>query len=266
MSRLAIGLEYDGTCFSGWQRQAHAASVQAAVEQAISRVADEPVSVSAAGRTDAGVHALGQVAHFDTAARRDERSWLLAANSNLAPAINVSWVRHTDPAFDARYSATARTYCYLVLNRAARSALMRDRVWWLRGTLDLAAMQAAAALVLGRHDFSAFRAGECQARTTTRDLQMLDLRRAGAFVVVTCRANAFLHHMVRNLVGSLVRVGRGEEEPGWLRAVLDGRDRRAAGMTAPAHGLYLARVHYPGHFGIPAPGPLLNDDCESHLL
>lgn len=260
MPRLAIGLEYDGTRFCGWQRQGHASSIQAAVEGAFSRVADAPLTIHAAGRTDAGVHALGQVAHFDTDAVRDARSWLLGANSNLDPEISVSWVREVDPAFDARRSAIARTYSYLILNRPARSALAHRRAWWVHAPLDVAAMQAAADLVLGEHDFSAFRAAECQARTAIRDLQQLSLRRAGAFVLVTCRANAFLHHMVRNLVGSLARVGRGEEQPQWLRAVLDGGDRRAAGMTAPAHGLYLARVHYPERFGIPAPQLFLPGD------
>jgi tRNA pseudouridine38-40 synthase len=155
--------------------------------------------------------------------------------------------------FDARYSAVARTYHYLILNQPARSALVRDRAWWLAADLDIAAMRAAAALLIGEHDFSAFRAMQCQARTATRDLQLLDLRRAGPFIVVECRANAFLHHMVRNIVGSLVRVGRGEEPPEWIAQVLDSRDRRVAGMTAVAGGLYLTRVHYPAAFDMPRP-------------
>jgi tRNA pseudouridine38-40 synthase len=260
MPRLAIGLEYDGTGFCGWQRQEHAVSIQAAVERAISLVADEPVSVNAAGRTDAGVHATGQVAHFDTGATRVPRSWLLGANSNLPPGISVSWVQAVAAGFDARYSAVARTYRYLILNRAARSALYRHRAWWLFGELDVGAMQAAAPLLLGEHDFSAFRAAQCQARSPRRELQQLSVGRWGPFVVIECRANAFLHHMVRNIVGSLVRIGRREEPPEWLRAVLDGRDRRAAGMTAAAEGLYLCRVHYPAALGIPQAQSLLPGD------
>lgn len=253
MARLAIGIEYDGTRYCGWQRQDHALSVQAVLEEALSRVADEPVAVGAAGRTDAGVHARGQVAHFDTAAIREPRAWLLGTNSNLPPDVSIGWVVPVAEDFDARYSAVARTYEYLILNRTARSALHRHRAWWVHGPLDVGAMQAAAPLVLGEHDFTSFRAAQCQARSPRRDLQRLDVERDGGFIRVTCRANAFLHHMVRNLVGSLVRIGRGEERPDWLREVLERRDRRAAGMTAAACGLYLARVDYPAACGIPGP-------------
>jgi tRNA pseudouridine38-40 synthase len=255
MPRLAIGLEYDGTDFCGWQRQEHAHSIQAAVEAAISRVADEPVIVSAAGRTDAGVHAAGQVAHFDTHAERSPRSWVLGANSNLPPSISVTWAQAVPDRFDARYSAVARTYHYLILNQPARSALHHHRAWWLFGKLDVEAMQAGASLLLGEHDFSAFRAAQCQARTPVRELRRLDVRRAGSFVVIECSANAFLHHMVRNIVGSLVRIGRGEVGPEWLRSVLESRDRRAAGMTAAAQGLFLTCVHYAQDFAIPVARP-----------
>lgn len=255
MPRLAIGLEYDGTRFCGWQRQGHGCSIQAAVEDAFSRVADETVNVTAAGRTDAGVHATGQVAHFDTRALREIRSWVLGANSNLPPDVSVSWVQDVAPTFNSRYSAVARTYHYVILNRTARSGLWRDRAWWVHGDLDLDAMRAAAPLILGEHDFSAFRAAQCQARSPMRELQSLEISRTGRFIVVECRANAFLHHMVRNLVGSLVHIGRGDAPPGWLREVLEGRDRRAAGMTAAACGLYLTRVHYHPELGIPEPEP-----------
>jgi tRNA pseudouridine38-40 synthase len=260
MPRLAIGIEYDGTRFCGWQRQDHGLSIQAAVEDAFSRVAAEPLNVGSAGRTDAGVHATGQVAHFDTNARRELRSWLLGANSNLPTDVSVTWVQEMPASFNARYSAFARTYHYLILNQAVRSALQRDRAWWVHGDLDLAAMQAATPPMLGEHDFSAFRAAQCQARSPVRDLQALDVRRSGPFILVECRANAFLHHMVRNIVGSLVRIGRGEAPPDWLRSVLDSRDRRAAGMTAAACGLYLTRVHYPAEFNIPEPRPFQPGD------
>jgi tRNA pseudouridine38-40 synthase len=260
MPRYALGLEYDGTRFSGWQRQDHVESVQAAVEDALSRVADEPVAVTVAGRTDAGVHALGQVAHFESGVNRALRSWWLGANSNLPREVSVTWVREVAGDFHARYTAIARTYDYLVLNRSARPALYRDRAWWIHGELDVGAMQAAAPLLLGEHDFSAFRAAQCQARTPMRSLQRLDVLRSGPFIRVTCRANAFLHHMVRNIVGSLVSIGRGEQQPGWLRDVLDARDRRAAGVTAEPQGLYLAEVHYPEAAAIPRPGRLWPGD------
>ena len=251
MSRLAIGIEYDGRRYCGWQRQDHALSVQQLVEDAASRVADQSVGVNAAGRTDAGVHALGQVAHFDTVARREERSWLLGINSNLPPDISIGWVREMSSDFDARYSAEARTYRYVVLNRSARSALWAERAWWLHGRLDVDAMRAAAAPLLGEHDFSAFRAAQCQARSPQRDLQLLDIEERAPFICFTAKANAFLHHMVRNLVGSLVKVGRGEEDPAWLLGVLQGRDRQRAGATAPACGLYFMRAHYPSRFAVP---------------
>jgi tRNA pseudouridine38-40 synthase len=253
MPRFAIGLEYDGSRYCGWQRQDHAVSIQQLVEAAISRVADAVVTVNAAGRTDAGVHAVGQVAHFDSVAARASRSWLLGANSNLPPDVSVAWVQPVSADFDARYSAVARTYEYCLLNRPARSALWAGRAWWLHARLDVAAMRAAAASILGEHDFSAFRAVQCQARSPRRELQLLDIEEDPPFLRFTCRANAFLHHMVRNLVGSLVEIGRGERPPGWLAEVLAGRDRRLAGMTAPAAGLYLAAVHYPESCGLPPP-------------
>ncbi|CAG0939046.1 tRNA pseudouridine synthase A [Gammaproteobacteria bacterium] len=253
MPRLAIGLEYDGTPFCGWQRQQHARSIQAEVEAALSRVADAPIAVAAAGRTDAGVHALGQVAHFDTDALRGERAWLLGANSLLPPEIAVGWVRQVSGGFDARYSALARTYHYLILDQPARPALRHNRVMWVRSVLDVAAMRAATPALLGEHDFSAFRAAGCQARSPMRELQKLEVRRDGSLVVVECRANAFLHHMVRNIVGSLLRIGRGLAAPEWLAGVLAGRDRRAAGMTAAAAGLYLSQVHYPDELEVPRP-------------
>jgi len=251
--RIAIGIEYEGTRYCGWQRQEHALSIQQVLEEAVSRVADEPVIVNVAGRTDAGVHAAGQVAHFDTAATRDPRSWLLGVNSNLPHDVSVSWAREVAPAFDARYSAVARTYEYLVLNRPARSALWAGRAWWLHGSLDVEAMRVASRCLIGEHDFSAFRAVLCQARSPMRRIEFLDIKRSGPFVRFTVRANAFLHHMVRNLVGSLIRVARGEVPPEWIHQVLVGRDRRAAGMTAPPAGLSLVRVHYPQSWDIPPP-------------
>ncbi|MDH5311394.1 MAG: tRNA pseudouridine(38-40) synthase TruA [Gammaproteobacteria bacterium] len=251
--RIAIGIEYDGTGYNGWQRQKSGTGVQEILEDALGRVADHPLEVVCAGRTDTGVHATGQVAHFDTTAERTTRSWLLGANSNLPDDVNLTWARPVPENFHARYSAVARTYRYLILNRLNRSSLYRRRAWWVHDHLDVARMQAAADLLLGERDFSAFRAAGCQARTATRELRRLDVRRNGDWLALTVTANAFLQHMVRNLAGTLVAVGSGEREPDWARFVLESGDRTLAGVAAPAHGLTLVRVDYPGELGLPSP-------------
>lgn len=251
LQRLAAGLEYDGTAFFGWQHQSHARSIQTELDAAIARVADHPVAVVAAGRTDAGVHACGQIVHFDTGARRSLRSWLLGINSNLADDLAVQWVCPVPPDFHARYSAIGRTYRYVILNRPVRSALERHRAWCLRPPLDAGRMAAAAAVLMGEHDFSAFRGAGCQAKSPRRRIDHLDVMRRDDYVIVEVSANGFLYHMVRNLVGSLAVIGSGEKAPDWLAAVLAGRDRRAAAATAPPSGLYLAQVHYPAEFGLP---------------
>ncbi len=256
--RLAVGIEYAGTHYAGWQRQDHAASVQAEVERALGVVADHPVAIVGAGRTDAGVHALGQVAHFDTAAVRPLRGWLLGANVELPADIALSWVVEVREDFHARYSALARTYRYLVLNRPTRSPLAVDRVCQWRTPLDAERMHAALQALVGEHDFSAFRAAECQSKVAVRRLTAVSVERAGELVVFEITANAFLHHMVRNIVGSALVVGTGERDAAWLGELLARRDRRAAGPTAPPGGLYLAAVEYPAAAGIPrrAPGGL----------
>lgn len=254
--RFAAGLEYDGTDFFGWQVQGRVRSVQQALNAALSVVADEPVATLAAGRTDAGVHACGQVVHFDTGARRSLRSWLLGVNSNLPADVVVTWVRPVPPDFHARHSATARTYRYVILNREVRSAIDRDRAWGLRGPLCERRMAEAGGLLLGEHDFSAFRGAGCQARSPVRRLERVAVTRSGDHVVVEVRANGFLYHMVRNIVGALARVGSGEEAAGWVGQVLASRDRRLGAATAPPQGLYLAEVHYPPELGLPAPEPL----------
>lgn len=253
--RIALGLEYDGTAYNGWQTQPHAPSIQDRVDAALSQVADHAVACVAAGRTDTGVHARGQVVHFDSPARRGARAWILGLNSLLPDDIAAQWVREVPADFHARYSAIRRWYRYRVLNQPLRSPLERHRAWWVHRPLDLAAMQAAASELLGEHDFSAFRAAACQSRTAVRALYRLDLQRHGPVIHIDCEANAFLHHMVRNIVGTLVRVGRGERDPGWVRRLLAARDRRLSGMTAPACGLTLMAVRYPPRFGLPEGGP-----------
>jgi tRNA pseudouridine38-40 synthase len=249
--RFALGLEYDGTNYHGWQIQSHAPSIQDCLNRALSAVADETIECVGAGRTDSGVHATGQVAHFDSLADRGLRSWLLGINSNLPEDISVRWVRLVPEDFHARYSAVARGYRYVILNRPIRSALERSRAWWIRQPLNLASMDAAARYLLGEHDFSAFRAAACQSHSPVRSIRSLQISQTDDRIVIECEANAFLHHMVRNIVGSLVTVGRGEQEPGWLRQLLDQRDRRVAGMTAPPWALFLTMVQYPAEFDLP---------------
>lgn len=214
-------------------------------------VADEAVEVVCAGRTDAGVHASGQVVHFDTVNERSRRGWLLGANSNLPDDISVTWAQPVDDAFHARFSATARSYCYRILNRLQRSALHRDRAWWVYQPLDAGAMHEAAQRLLGRHDFSAFRAAGCQASSAVREITRVAVRREGDWLTLNVTANAFLQHMVRNITGTLVAIGLGEQEIGWAAEVLESQDRKAGGIAAPPHGLTLVSVDYPAAFGVP---------------
>ena len=251
--RIAIGIEYDGTAYNGWQRQRTGLGVQARVEDAISDVANERIEVTCAGRTDTGVHASGQVGHFDTGSDRSERGWLLGANSNLPDDINVTWVKPVSADFHARFTATARSYRYLILNRLVRSALQRRRAWWVHQPLDHERMHEAAQVLLGEHDFSSFRAAGCQASGPIREVQSISVKRDGDWVILDVAANAFLQHMVRNITGTLVAIGSGEEEIGWIAAVLEHRDRTRGGVAAPPHGLTLVRVDYPDEFAIPPP-------------
>lgn len=249
--RLALGVEYAGSAYAGWQRQPHAPSVQADLERALSLVATHPVDVVCAGRTDTGVHALAQVIHFDTAVVRPLRAWVLGTNSELSPEVAVQWAAIVPDDFHARYSALARTYRYLILNRATRSPVFRQRAWWVRAPLDAERMHATAQVFVGQHDFSAFRAAGCQSRVPVRRLASLSVRRDGELLTVEVTANAFLHHMVRNLVGTLVEVGDGSRPPEWVAGVLAARDRRLSGPTAPPDGLYFAQVRYDARFGLP---------------
>ena len=249
--RIAAILEYDGSNFSGWQRQEQARSIQAAVEQALSQVADEAIQVTVAGRTDAGVHALAQVIHFDTSAERSEYSWVRGANSNLPPDVALSWAAPVDDGFHARYSATGRHYHYIILNRPIRPTFLAQRVTHEYRPLDVQRMQQAARHLIGEHDFTSFRAAECQAKNPVRELRALEVTRHGELVHIRAYANAFLQHMVRNLAGVLMTIGAGEREPDWTKQVLEARDRAAGGVTAAPHGLYLREIEYPERFKIP---------------
>ena len=251
MSRIAVGIEYDGSAYAGWQSQPGTITIQQALEKALSVIAAEPVSLTCAGRTDAGVHAWGQVAHFDTCATRAARSWVLGANSELPKDLSVSWAMPVPAHFHARYSAYARTYRYVVLNRDVRSALLARRVTWIHQRLDEAAMTHAARFLEGEHDFSAFRSSACQAKSPIRRLERLSVERRNEFLFIEVTANAFLHHMVRNIAGLLITVGKGEQPPQWALDVLRAKDRRQAAATAPATGLYLLSVRYPAAFGLP---------------
>lgn len=250
--RIAIGIEYDGTEYNGWQRQKSGDGIQEVVEEGLSRVAAGRVEVTCAGRTDTGVHAAGQVAHFDTSVQRSDRGWLLGANSNLPADINLTWVKPVADDFHARFSALSRTYRYVILNRLVRSSLYRHRAWWVHVPLDADRMHRAGQALLGEHDFSSFRAAGCQSSGPVRDITALAVRRRHDWVVLEITANAFLQHMVRNITGTLVAIGAGEAGEDWAREVLHGRDRKMAGVAAPPHGLTLMDVRYPPEFALPA--------------
>lgn len=249
--RIALGIEYDGTDFLGWQRLSHGASVQASLEQALSFVAAESIEVTCAGRTDAGVHGRCQVVHFDTTVQRDLRGWVLGACSNLPSSVAVLWAKVMPDDFHARFSARSRRYRYTILNRTIRPALDARYVAWERQPLDAQRMHTAAQALIGEHDFSAFRAISCQAAHARREVKNLDVRREGDQVIVEIEANAFLHHMVRNIVGSLLLVGRGEQPPTWIAELLAGRNREVAGPTAAAAGLTFIGPRYEHHWGLP---------------
>ena len=249
--RLALGVEYCGTGFSGWERQRDRRTVQAELERALAVVADRPVRVVCAGRTDAGVHGLGQVVHFDTDAARPDRAWLLGTNSNLPEDVAVQWVKTVPDDFHARFSARSRHYRYVILCGPARPAVASGRATWVHAMLDLGRMREAASLLLGEHDFSAYRALACQAKSPVRTVHRLELERHGRHLWLDVVANAFLHHMVRNIAGVLIDIGSGKREPRWAREVLETRDRTLGGVTAPPDGLYLMGVGYPPRYLLP---------------
>ncbi|MHC6224749.1 tRNA pseudouridine(38-40) synthase TruA [Pseudomonas sp. X10] len=250
--RIALGVEYKGARYRGWQRQSSGVpSVQQALEQALSRVADSQVSVLCAGRTDAGVHASGQVVHFDTCAVRDERAWTMGTNFNLPHDISVTWARQMPAHFHARFKAVARRYRYVIYNDPVRPAHLAEEVTWNHRPLDVERMAESARFLLGTHDFSAFRASQCQAKSPIKHIHHLRVTRHGQMIVLDIRATAFLHHMVRNIAGVLMAIGAGERPVDWAREVLEGRDRRVGGVTAHPYGLYLVQVEYPEEFVLP---------------
>ena len=256
--RIALGVEYDGSALHGWQTQPDGLTVQDTLQAALARIAGQPTAIVCAGRTDAGVHATGQVVHFDTTAPRPVTAWVRGTNTFLPPSIAVRWAQPVADDFHARFSAFARRYRYCLLNRAQRPGTWHGRVGWDHHPLDVGRMQAAAASLLGEHDFSAFRAAGCQARSPVKTLHQADVRRIGELILFEFEASAFLHHMVRNLVGSLVYIGQGKHPPQWMGDLLAARDRRLAAPTFSAAGLYLVGVSYESRWGLPN----VDDTCS----
>ncbi len=253
--RFALGIEYEGTTYSGWEAQRFGLGIQSLVENALSRVAAGSIRTVCAGRTDAGVHATGQVVHFDSGALRPDHAWVLGANTHLPHNVRVRWVRPVPDSFHARYSAFKRRYRYVFFLGAVPSALLHGRVSWWRRELDVERMVAAAKFLHGEHDFNAFRSSRCQAKRSIRRVHRIHVWRRGQLAGFDISANAFLHHMVRNIAGVLAAVGSGDEAPGWVNELLLSGDRTQGGVTAPAAGLYLFQVKYPPDYALPPSQP-----------
>lgn len=243
--RIALGIEYDGHEFYGWQFQDGLVTIQNCLEQALTKITHEKISLICAGRTDAGVHATGQVAHFDTDAVREIRAFTMGTNTHLPPTISVRWAQEVDEEFHARFSATARRYRYIIYNSPIRTAILASRVTWFHYPLDAERMHTAAKELLGKHDFTSFRSSQCQSKTPIRTVHSIEVKRQGEFVTIEIEANAFLHHMVRNIAGVLLRIGSYQLEPKAVSEILEAKDRRQAFETASATGLYLSKVTYP---------------------
>ena len=253
MGKVAFGVEYCGTNYNGWQRQSNNPTIQEHIENALSIVANHPVKVHCAGRTDTGVHAVQQVIHAETEVERENHSWIFGANANLPHDICLVWAKKVTDDFHARYSATARTYLYLILNRVSRSGLMLKKATCEYRLLNVGLMRMASEDLLGQHDFTSYRAVACQARSPIREVRRIDIEVFKNLIRIEIEANAFLHHMVRNIVGVLMTIGMEKQPVSWAKHVLEARDRTLGGITAPPDGLYLLRVDYPQHFEIPAP-------------
>ncbi|MCH9672087.1 MAG: tRNA pseudouridine(38-40) synthase TruA [Gammaproteobacteria bacterium] len=251
--RIALGVEYDGTQYCGWERQRHCVSVQETLERSLSDIANHPVTTTCAGRTDSGVHAWGQVVHFDTESKREPHAWVRGTNARMAADVAVRWAQVVDEHFHARFSAERRRYRYIILNSKARSATLHDRVTWHHEPLDHELMHRAVQALIGTHDFSGYRASRCQARSPVRTVFSAEVVRHGEGISMEITANAFLQHMVRNIMGVLLAIGAGRADVAWAGEVLEGRDRTLGGMTANPSGLYLAEVRYPDEFRLPGP-------------
>ncbi|HEY5994009.1 MAG TPA: tRNA pseudouridine(38-40) synthase TruA [Gallionellaceae bacterium] len=249
--RIALGIEYDGSPYCGWQSQPNVRNVQDTLQAALSTIAGETISVHAAGRTDTGVHALEQVVHFDTRIERPLSAWVRGANALLPESAAVLWAHPVADEFHARFSAQARSYRYVLINRPSKIAVHHGKAGWFHAPLDVEQMRRAAAHIMGKHDFSSFRAAECQAKTPVKTITQLDIARHGDMIVFDLTADAFLHHMVRNIVGCLVYVGKGKHPPQWMKTVLDGRSRILAAPTFSPDGLYLRRIGYDAKWGLP---------------
>ncbi len=249
--RIALGIEYDGSGFCGWQTQADGCAVQDRLEAALAQIAGTPVATICAGRTDAGVHALAQVVHFDCTVARPDSAWVRGVNALLPPALAVTWAQRVPPGFSARFSATARRYRYVLLNHPVRPAADHGRVGWFHVPLDVHYMRTAGTCLLGTHDFSAFRSSQCQARSPVRTLTSLDIQTHAPYLTIDVCANGFLHHMVRNIVGSLIYIGSGRQPAAWMLELLAARDRTRAAPTFDAAGLYLTGVDYDVAWNLP---------------
>ncbi|MCL4472185.1 MAG: tRNA pseudouridine(38-40) synthase TruA [Gammaproteobacteria bacterium] len=256
--RIALGLEYDGSRFCGWQSQPSGCGVQDTLEKALSVIAGESIRVVTAGRTDTGVHALHQMVHFDTASVRPGSAWVRGTNAFLPESVAILWAHPVGDEFHARFSAVSRRYLYVLMNHPVRPALLSGKAGWFHAPLDVEAMRQGAQHLVGEHDFSAFRAAECQAKSPVKHLRQIQIMRSGDLVLFDFIANAFLHHMVRNLVGSLVYVGKGKHPPAWIGKLLEGRDRTCAAPTFSPDGLYLAGIGYDPKWGLPIIGRKLN--------
>jgi tRNA pseudouridine38-40 synthase len=256
--RVVLGLEYDGSAFAGWQKQKNTSlvSVQATLEKALSSVADTPIQVVCAGRTDRGVHALCQVVHFDTEVEREERSWRLGANSNLPRNMSVKWVKFMNDDFHARFSAVSRQYQYFIYNSLSRSGLLEKKLTWHLQTLNVKQMNEAVQCLKGKHDFSSFRAADCQANSPIRTITEASVVDFNGLIKLEVKANAFLYHMIRNIAGTLLLIGEGKQPVAWMKEVLVAKDRKVAGVTASPNGLYLTNVQYPEEYAIPVPGQI----------
>lgn len=256
--RIALGVEYDGSAYYGWQRQKDVVSVQGVLEKALSKIANEPITVQCAGRTDSGVHGTGQVVHFDTQAKRSDRGWTLGLNSYLPDDIAIRWVKVVPDDFHARFSASARRYRYIICNTALRPAILAKGLSHYYQPLDARLMAQGAEYLIGIHDFTSYRALHCQAHSAKREIKHLEVSRQGQYIIVDIKANGFLHHMVRNIVGTLIKIGEGSEQPEYTLDVLHAKDRAKAPAMAKAGGLYLVEVDYPSEFGLPVMpcGPL----------